>query len=111
LLLLHGLGDSHEPFTQLGIDLQLPNTACISIRGPQILPEELSRFHWGDDVIIDTSTEGLDPDGGFKRSTSMLLDEIIGEVLTKKCNYPYRDIYIFGYGQGGMLGLNVARKF
>ncbi|KAF2220597.1 Alpha/Beta hydrolase protein [Elsinoe ampelina] len=108
LILLHGLGDTHLPFARLGTQLNLPNTACIAIRGPIALPFEDTSFHWCDDVIFDSTTNGLDPDGGFKATTRLLKEDIIDHGLLEKCNYRPRDIVFFGLGQGGMAAVNVA---
>lgn len=108
LILLHGLGDNHVPFSKLGLQLSLPETACISIRGLNTLPFEETCFHWCDDVIFDSTTNGLDPDGGFKTSTRVLTQDIIQHGLVEKCGYKPRDIVLFGLGQGGMAALNVA---
>lgn len=59
-------------------------------------------------MIFDSTTQGLDPDGGFKKSTSLLVQEVIKNVLVDKCGYSHRDIVFFGMGQGGMTALNVA---
>ena len=110
MILLHGLGDSHVPFTKLGTQLNLPNTACIAVKAPSTLPFETTSFHWCDDVIFDSTTNGLDPDGGFKRSKSMLATDILGQGLMEKCGYEPRDVILFGLGQGGMAALNVAGR-
>jgi predicted esterase len=86
--------------------MNLPETACISIQGPQGLLD-LGGFHWGDDIIFDSSNGGLDPDAGFKQSTT-LLKGVVQDVLIQKCGYKMREIMVFGFGQGGMAGLNLA---
>ena len=35
LILLHGLGDTHVPFANLGKQLKLPQTATLAIRAPE----------------------------------------------------------------------------
>jgi hypothetical protein len=35
LVLLHGLGDTHAPFANLGKQLKLPQTATLAIRAPE----------------------------------------------------------------------------
>ncbi|PNS16552.1 hypothetical protein CAC42_286 [Sphaceloma murrayae] len=111
LILLHGLGDSHVPFARLGEQLNLPNTACIAIKGPNALPFEATSFHWCDDVIFDSSTNGLDPDGGFKEIARVLTDDVIEHGLIDNCGYKPRDIVFLGLGQGGMAALNVAVQY
>lgn len=86
--------------------MNLPETACISIRGPQNLLD-LGGFHWGDDIIFDSSSGGIDADAGFKQSTQ-LLQSVILTSLVEKCGYRLREIVLFGFGQGGMTALNAA---
>ena len=109
LILLHGLGDTHSSFTTFGQKLQLPETACLSLRGTAKMPFDLEGAHWGDDIVFDD--EGtIDPDTGFKKSTKIVLDDIIRSVLVEKCSFQPREILLFGFGQGGMLALNVTAE-
>ncbi|KAF1967251.1 alpha/beta-hydrolase [Bimuria novae-zelandiae CBS 107.79] len=108
LILLHGLGDTHEAFTKLGTQLNLPDTACIAVRAPKPLPFGLDGFHWGDDMIFDQHTGEMDMDTGFKEATQVVLDKVIKEGLIAKCGYATRNIVLFGFAQGGMVALNVA---
>lgn len=108
LILLHGLGDKHDSFTNLGKQLNLPETACVSVQGPQNLLD-LGGFHWGDDIIFDSTSGGLDPDAGFKQSTE-LVRSIVKEALIEKCGYLPRELMLFGFGQGGMVALNAAGR-
>ncbi|TGZ82666.1 phospholipase/Carboxylesteras-like protein [Ascodesmis nigricans] len=109
LILLHGLGDRHEPFATLGSRFNFPETLCISLRGPSQLPFSETGFHWGDDLIFDSSTGGLDMDTGFERTVKML-ETVIDEVLIGKCGWSRRAIIFFGFGQGGMVALNTAAR-
>ena len=106
LILLHGLGDSNDSFTSLGRQMSLPETACVSIRGPQNLLD-LGGFHFGDDIIFDSNSGGIDSDAGFKQSNE-LLTQIVNETLIGKCGYNSREIHFFGFGQGGMAALSAA---
>ncbi|KAF2206820.1 hypothetical protein CERZMDRAFT_63224 [Cercospora zeae-maydis SCOH1-5] len=109
LILLHGLGDTHTSFTNLGKQMNLPETCCISIQAPQTLLD-LGGYHWGDDIIFDNSSGGgggIDADGAFKQ-TSELLRILIREVLVEKCEFRLREILLFGFGQGGMAALSTA---
>ncbi|KAI5851291.1 Phospholipase/Carboxylesterase-domain-containing protein [Morchella snyderi] len=106
LILFHGLGDTHEPFAALGTNLNLPETACLAIKGPTPLPFDITGFHWGDDIIFDQSTGGLDGDSGFKR-TRKLLREVVDESLVKKCGWNPRSIFFLGFGQGGMVAVDI----
>lgn len=108
LVLLHGLGDTNASFTRLGQQLNLPETACVAVQAPAPLPFDLGGFHWGDDMVFDQNTGEMDMDTGFGASTRVLLEKVIREGLVGKCGYKAREIVIFGFGQGGMAGLQAA---
>lgn len=86
--------------------MKLPETACISIQGPQNLLD-LGGFHWGDDIIFDSTNGGLDADAGFKQSAK-LLKSVVLDGLIEKCGFTYREVIFFGFGQGGMAALNAV---
>ncbi|KAH7071128.1 phospholipase/Carboxylesterase superfamily protein [Paraphoma chrysanthemicola] len=111
LILLHGLGDTNTSFTKLGQQLNLPETACIAVQAPNGMLFDIDGFNWGDDLVVDQSTGELDMDTGFKSSTRLLLDHVIREGLVEKCGYKPREIVLFGFAQGGMVGLQVAAEF
>ncbi|QIX01483.1 hypothetical protein AMS68_007000 [Peltaster fructicola] len=106
LVLLHGLGDKKEAFERLGQQMRLPETACVCIDGPNRLLD-LVGYHWGDDILFDSTTGGLDADAGLKKTTE-LLKQIVNDSLLGKCEYQLRDIVFLGYGQGGMASLSLA---
>jgi len=108
-VLLHGLGDKHDSFANLGRQMKLPETACVSVQGAQNLLD-LDGFHWGDDIIFDSNNGGLDADAGFKQST-VILKIIVQDVLIAKCGYSLREVMLFGFGQGGMVALNLAGEW
>ncbi|KAF9737098.1 hypothetical protein PMIN04_003769 [Paraphaeosphaeria minitans] len=111
LILLHGLGDTHEPFTKLATQLNLPETACLSLRAPAPLPFDLPGFHWGDDMVFDQHSGEMDTDTGFAASAGLVLDKVIKQGLMAKCGYAAREVVLFGFAQGGMLALQVAASF
>ena len=88
--------------------MNLPETACISVQGPSPLLD-LGGFHFGDDVLFDSSNGGLDADAGFKKSNK-LLNDIVHNGLLQKCGYKLRDIVFLGFGQGGMAALSFATQ-
>ncbi|GIJ85854.1 hypothetical protein Asppvi_004718 [Aspergillus pseudoviridinutans] len=110
LLLLHGLGDTAAAFTSFGRALNLPETTVVTIQAPNPLPFDLGGFHWGDDVSFDSATGTLDMDAGFRRATTLLVDDVIRGVLVRKCGYRPREILLLGFGQGGMAALVAARE-
>ncbi|PGH19687.1 hypothetical protein AJ80_03842 [Polytolypa hystricis UAMH7299] len=113
LLLLHGLGDTLDPFTSFATALHLPETTCITLQAPHPLPFDMPGFHWGDDIQFQP--ENLDPDPGFARATAMVVSVVIGDVLVGKLGYRIRQIMVLGYGQGASValsvGMEVRRKF
>ena len=98
------------PFTSFARALNLPETTILTIQAPHPLPFDLPGVHWGDDLTLETSSSGLDMDGGFTRATRVLLHEVILAVLVRKCGYALSEILVFGFGQGGMVGLCLARE-
>ena len=108
LILLHGLGDTNESMKTLGQRMALPETVCISVRGPTPLPFDIGGFHWGNDIVFDQGSEAMDPDTGFSKSFSYLRE--ILHVLQAECHYNGRNILFFGYGQGGMAALRLAME-
>ncbi|KAL9612716.1 MAG: hypothetical protein Q9167_002707 [Letrouitia subvulpina] len=114
LLFLHGLGDTHTPFTRLATQLALPETVCLSFRAPSPLPFDLGGFHWGDDILFDDSATGaagpIEYDSGFAKACRVIGEEVVQGVLVQKCGYRTTDIFILGLGQGGMVALALACK-
>ncbi|KAG9244935.1 Phospholipase/Carboxylesterase-domain-containing protein [Calycina marina] len=111
LILLHGLGDSHESFTKFGRNINLAETTCISVRGftpvpAVILGSDAPSFHWTSDIAVDERTGDIDIDGDFSASISRLSTLII-DPLMSKLKVPARNIFFFGFGQGGMLALSL----
>src|SRR4051794_25852266 len=56
LVLLHSIGDTHEPFSALAAQMNLPETAALSVRAPRYMPFDLQGYQWGEDVVF--SSEG-----------------------------------------------------
>ena len=110
LILLHGLGDTLHSFSQLGKQLNLPETTCISLQGPMPMPFDIGGFHWGNDIIFSQSSHALDMDvdAGFSKSVAIIREKVIENGLIKHCGYSPREIMLFGFGQGGMAALGAA---
>ena len=108
LILLHGLGDTLVSFINLGKQLALPETTCISLQAPTPLPFELGGYHWGDDINFDPASGQMDYDTGFTKAVKLIKKDIFEEGLLKKCGYKPRDIMLLGYGQGAMAALAVT---
>lgn len=108
LIIFHGLGDTSLSFTNLGKQLALPETTCISLQAPTPLPFDLGGFHWGDDIIFDQASGNMDFDTGFTKAVKIIKQDIIEDGLVKKCGYKPREIMLFGFGQGAMATLATA---
>jgi len=106
LILLHGLGDSHTPFTNFARSIALPETVCISLQGLAPLPFDLGGQHWGDDIVIDHATGDLDVDAGFTKSVKIIVENIISTTLIGKYGFKAREVLLFGFGQGGYVALS-----
>jgi predicted esterase len=112
VLFLSGLGDTSQNFASFARALNLPETLCITLQGPKPLPLPLPEgFYWGEDLLVDQSSGDLDPDAGFSKSTQLLTQEVIEEVLVSRCGFKAREILLFGFGQGGMTALATAKAF
>jgi len=114
LILLHGLGDTQTSFTTLAKNLNLPETACISLRGFNPIPSiftgsEDPAFHWGNDVLFDESKGEIEADAGFSSTVAILGRDVVSNLI-EKCGYAPRNIVFYGYGQGGMLALGLASQ-
>ena len=73
------------------------------------MPFDLEGFHWGDDIqFSESGQQPLEYDTGFTKSTKLVLEDVVQGVLVQKCGYRYRDVLLFGLGQGGMAALAVA---
>ena len=108
VILLHGLGDTSVSFTNLGKQLALPETTCISLQAPTPLPFDLGGFHWGDDITFDQATGQMDFDTGFTKAVTLIKQDVIEDGLVSRCGYKPRDIMLFGFGQGAMAALATA---
>lgn len=116
LILLHGLGDTNTPLSNLGKQLNLPHTACLSIKGPQPIPAlfmgtNSTGWHWGDDIQVDNTTGELELDTGLEAASKILggvLKVMLGEDGE---GFEPRNIFLWGFGQGGMVALSLAEAF
>lgn len=105
LILLHGLGDTHVPFANLGKQLKLPQTATLAIRAPERIPylyEEA--FQW---------YESFDPLGDLlpKPNPTPALELLakIFDHLVNDCGWSSQKVHIFGFAQGGTVAVEFAR--
>lgn len=52
----------------------------------------------------------MDLDTGFARAMEVVLDKVVLGVLVGKCGFRSEEVVVFGFGQGGMVGLAIARQ-
>ena len=67
-------------------------------------------YHWGEDIVFDHVSGRIQQDAGFARSAQCIKDKVI-QPLTKTCNIPLRNIFLLGFGQGGMAALQLATAY
>ncbi|KAI5293787.1 hypothetical protein KEM52_005233 [Ascosphaera acerosa] len=108
LIILHGLGDSHAPYVSFARALNLPETTCLVLRGPAAMPFGIPGFHWGDDLLLDSSTGLPDADPGFEKSVRTIACAVVIDTLVRKLGYRAREILLLGLGQGGSVACAVA---
>ncbi|KAJ7704303.1 Alpha/Beta hydrolase protein [Mycena rosella] len=106
LILLHGLGDTHMPFSKLARQLRLPQTAVLALRAPEQVP-----FLYEESYMWFPSFDGLgellahpDPTPALE-----LLDRVVAH-LTADCAWPAPRIHLFGFAQGGTLAAELALR-
>jgi predicted esterase len=113
LVLMHGLGDTQVSFAQLGRNLNLPETVCLSVQGPTPIPpfftgSETPAFSWGDDILVDERSGEIDVEGGGFQKSVRVLKMIVDEVLVGRLGWKKRNILFLGFGQGGIAALYFA---
>ncbi|KAJ7756925.1 hypothetical protein B0H16DRAFT_1537426 [Mycena metata] len=106
LILLHGLGDTHIPFSKLGRQLKLPQTAVLAVRAPDQVPflyeESYAWFPSFDD--LGELIEQPNPTPALQ-----LMDRIFTH-LTTDCEWPVNRIHLFGFAQGGTVAAELGLK-
>ncbi|PPQ65971.1 hypothetical protein CVT24_011188 [Panaeolus cyanescens] len=104
LIMLHGLGDTHIPFSKLGKTLKLPQTAVLALRAPEQVPflyEEAYQWYTSFDELGEL-IENPNPTPAFS-----YLDKIITH-LTEDCQWPLSRVHLFGFAQGGSVAAEYA---
>lgn len=107
LILFHGLGDTHAPFTTLGRSLSLPQTAVLSLQAPTQVPllEEPAFQWWHSFDELGELVPNPNP------STTLKLLLALLEHLTTPAPGPGwnpADIHLFGFAQGGICAGELA---
>ncbi|KAG1057084.1 hypothetical protein G6F43_001057 [Rhizopus delemar] len=110
LILLHGLGDSKAPFTRLGQQLKLPQTATLSVQAPEIVPYMDGCYQWF--PSFDMFTGDLLAPGNPERikglmNTRKKMDELLDHLI-HHCGWNPPNIFLFGFSQGGTIALDTV---
>lgn len=72
---------------------------------------ENTGWHWGDDIQVENSTGELELDTGFE-TAGKILGGVLKVVLGRDgVGFEPRDIFLWGFGQGGMVALGLAEAF
>ncbi|KAG8863169.1 hypothetical protein FRB96_009351 [Tulasnella sp. 330] len=107
LILLHGLGDTHKPFANLGRSLKLPQTATLALKAPLQIPylyEPAFQWYPSFDQLGDLLTSP-NPTGAVNALTQTLMH------LVSACGWPANRIHIFGFAQGGTVAAETALRW
>ena len=117
LLLLHGLGDTPDPFAAFASKLALPQTSALSLRGPLALPlDDLPGRMWHESFDVEGTlmtgeaarrgrVEGVRA-RSLGYATRRRLYALL-QVLESGCGWPRERIFLFGYAQGGTAVLDL----
>ncbi|KAF3920985.1 hypothetical protein ABW20_dc0103832 [Dactylellina cionopaga] len=98
LILLHSIGDTQESFANLAKSLNLPETSCISLCAPKVLPFGLQGYQWGEDVVFQG--QDLSLDAKFEKAGFKTLKVVVEKLLAE--GWRSREIFFFGWGQGAI---------
>ena len=97
VVLLHQSTGNEESLGDLAKSLRrsLPESAFVLIRGLQAVRGGNSGYHWADAPW----------EARFIQTSTVILDQVIKDVLMSKCRFQPQDIVLLGYGEGGMAAL------
>lgn len=113
LLLLHGLGDGPLPFIKLAKSLSLPQTCCVALGGPFVVPfTDGQGRSWF--TVFDDDMELIKAVSGEQRRVSSLAKTAEALFLALEglvqAGWAWSRLHLFGFSQGGTLALEVARR-
>ena len=103
VVLLHHSTGNEESLSDLAKSLlrSLAESAFVLIRGLQAVGGGNSGYHW-----TDAAWEGT-----FIQTSTVILDQVIKDVLMSRCRFQPQNIVILGHGEGGMAALAAAASW
>lgn len=115
LLLLHGLGDTCEPFARFASKMRLPSTSALSLPAPLPLPHDMPGGMWHDSFEAD-GTLITDDSAGQRRQLQSLEGvtrprlRALLRLLVEGCGWRLERIFFFGFAQGGTAALDLISR-
>jgi phospholipase/carboxylesterase len=97
MIVLHGQGDSLQPFLHLPEELALPEMHYLLLNAPQKYD---TGFAWYDSE--PKHRRGIE---NSRQKLSLLLDDLIEQ------GWPSESIYLFGLSQGGLMAFHLALTY
>ncbi|KAL6780805.1 hypothetical protein ACKKBG_A08535 [Auxenochlorella protothecoides x Auxenochlorella symbiontica] len=113
MLMLHGLGDSPEPYASLAQSLKIPQTDFLAIRGPLAVPFTENGRCWydafdADFEILTASSAGKQRIAGLESVCTSLRALIVRHLFEKGAWHPSQ-CHVLGFSQGGTVALELTR--
>ncbi|DBB02306.1 TPA: hypothetical protein ACH3X3_011319 [Trebouxia sp. C0006] len=108
LILLHGYGDTPEPYAKLARQMALPQTACLALPGPiGRVPGTPNGRAWYSEEDEDKSPTGGNSSSNSVTSTFQWLQQVLAG-LQGSNGWQASHTHLFGFSQGGSAALHLA---
>ncbi len=103
VVLLHHSKGNEESLSDLAKSLRrsLAKSAFLLLRGLQAVRGGNNGYHWADAAC----------EAGFIQSSTVILEQVIKDVLMSKCGFQPQNIVIIGHGEGGKAALAAAASW
>jgi len=118
LIMLHGLGDSPNPYMQLAKNMQIPQTACLCLEAPEKLPFDLGHAWFkGFDHTFEPLGFGYQPSVTGKEELDQQMRSLVATrrrltalsaALADNWGWAPGRQLLLGFSQGGTAALDLA---